>query len=141
MAQSEASLRTYSKADEASVGELAARLSEQVSRLVHDEFALAAAEAKEKAKRLGLGAGMFGVSGALAMFGAACGVATVVLALAMVMPGWLAALIVAVALFLAAGMFALAGRQGVRRGTPPVPTEAMRSTREDVAAVRAAVRQ
>jgi uncharacterized membrane protein YqjE len=141
MAQSEAPLRTYSKPDEASVGELAARLSEQVSRLVHDEFALAAAEAKEKAKRLGIGAGMFGVSGALAMFGAACGVATIVLALAMEMSAWLAALIVSVALFLGAGVFALAGRRGVRRGSPPVPTEALRSTKEDVAAVREAVRQ
>lgn len=141
MAQSDAHLRTYSKADEASVGELAARLSEQVSRLVRDELALAAAEAKQKAKRLGLGAGMFGVSGALAMFGAACAIATVVLALATAMPGWLAALIVAVALFGGAGVFALAGRRGVQRGTPPVPTEAVRSTKEDVAAVREAVRQ
>jgi hypothetical protein len=141
MAQSDAHLRTYSKTDEASVGQLAARLSEQISRLVHDELALAEAEVKQKAKRLGLGAGMFGVSGVLALFGGGCAVATVVLALATAMSGWLAALIVTGALFAGAGMFALAGRQGVRRGAPPVPTEAVRSTKEDVAAVREAVRQ
>jgi hypothetical protein len=55
--------------------------------------------------------------------------------------GWLAALIVTGALFVGAGVFAVAGRQGVRRGTPPVPTEAVRSTKEDVAAVREAVKR
>ena len=141
MAQSDAHVRTNTNTDDASVGELAARLSEQVSRLVHDELALAETEAKQKAKRLGIGAGLFGVSGVLAVFGAACAVATIALALATAMASWLAVLIVAIALFVGAGLFALAGRQGVRRGTPPVPTEAMRSTKEDVAAVREAVKQ
>ena len=141
MAQSDAQVRTYQNSDGASVGELAARMSEQVSRLVRDEIALAQAEAKQKAKRLGVGAGMFGASGMLALFGVACGVAAAVLAFAMVLSGWLAALIVAGVLFAIAGLCALVGIRDVKRGAPPVPTEAMRSTKEDVAALREAVKQ
>jgi hypothetical protein len=138
---SDTHVRTYSKANDASVGELAARLSEQVSRLVRDEVALAQAEMAQKAKRLGIGAGMFGASGVLALFGAGAGVAAAILALSLVVSGWLAALIVALALFVLAGMIALAGRRGVKRASPPVPTEAVRSTKDDVAAVRQAVRR
>jgi uncharacterized membrane protein YqjE len=141
MAHTDSHLRTYSRTDDASVGELAARLSEQVSRLVRDEVALAQAEMTQKAKRLGIGAGMFGVSGVLALFGLGAGVAAAILALALVVPGWLAAVLVAAALFVTAGIVALLGRRGVQRGAPPVPTEAVRSTKEDVAAVREAVRR
>lgn len=141
MAQSDAQVRTYTNTDDASVGELAARMSEQVSRLVRDEIALAQAEAKQKAKRFGVGAGMLGASGMLALFGAGCAVAAAVLAFAMIVSGWLAALIVAGALFAMAGLLALIGARGIRRATPPVPTEAVRSTKQDVAAVREAVKQ
>jgi hypothetical protein len=77
----------------------------------------------------------------LALFGAGAGVAAAILALSLVVSGWLAALIVALALFVLAGMIALAGRRGVKRASPPVPTEAVRSTKDDVAAVRQAVRR
>jgi hypothetical protein len=127
--------------DEASFGELAARLSEQVSRLVRDELALAQVEAKQKAKRLGLGIGMFGASGLLALFGAGCAVAAAVLGLAIVVDAWLAAVLVAVALFIVAGGCALAGKTGVKRGTPPIPREAVESAKADVAAVRQAVKR
>ena len=141
MAQSDPQVRTYTNPADASMGELASRLSEQVSRLVHDELALAQAEAKQKAKVFGLGVGMFGASGVLAVFGAMCGVAAAVLGLANVMSGWLAALIVALVLFVAAGVAALAGKREVQQGSPPVPTEAVRSAKDDVAVVREAVKR
>ena len=127
--------------DDASVGELTARLSEQVSHLVRDEMALAQVEAKDKAKRLGLGFGMFGASGFVALLGVLCAVAAGVLGLATVVDAWLAALLVAAALFGAAGVLAIMGRSGVRSGSPPVPTQAVASTKADVAAVREAVKQ
>jgi hypothetical protein len=125
--------------DDASFGELAARLSENVSRLVHDELALAQAEAKQKAKRLGLGVGLFGAGGFIAVLGAMCAVAAAVLGLATAISGWLAALLVAVALFALAGLLALTGGRDVRRGSPPIPQQAMASTKADVAAVREAI--
>ena len=128
-------------ADDASVGQLAAQLSEQMSRLVRDELALAQIETKRKAKALGLGVGMFGASGALAFFALGCLVAAGVLGLATAMSGWAAALIVAAALLVLAGAIALTGKKGVQHGAPPVPTEAIESTKADVAAVREAVKR
>lgn len=127
--------------DDVSLGQLTARVSEQVSRLVRDELALAQVEAKQKAKRLGLGVGMFGAGGLLALFGTGCAIAAAVLGLASAVPGWVAALIVAGALFVIAGILALAGRSGVRRGAPPIPSEAVDSAKADVATVREAVRR
>ena len=134
-------LRTYNN-DDPSVGQLASQLSEQVSRLVRHELALAQLEAKRKAKRVGVGFGMFGGSGMLAFYGVGCLVAAAILGIAVSsLSGWLAALIVAGGLFVLAGLLALIGRQNVRRGTPPIPTEAVESTKADVAAVRQAVKR
>ena len=77
--------------DDASLGQLTARMSEQVSRLVRDELALAQLEAAQKTKRLGLGLGMFGGSGLLAFFGTGVAITAGVPGLATEGAGWLAA--------------------------------------------------
>jgi hypothetical protein len=125
---------------DASIGQLASRLSEHVSRLVRDELALAQIEAKQKAKKLGIGAGMLGAGAVFALLGAGAGVACAILAIHLVLSGWLSALLVAIGLFMLAGLVALIGGTGVKGGTPPVPTEAIESTKADVAAVRHAVK-
>jgi hypothetical protein len=51
------------------------------------------------------------------------------------MPGWLAALIVAVALFLAAGLQVLLGRNQIRRVPPLAPERALHGVQADVRAV------
>jgi uncharacterized membrane protein YqjE len=135
-------VRTHSTGlDDASLGELAARMSEQVSRLVHEELALAQVEAKQKAKRLGVGFGMFGAGGALAFFGTGVLIAAAVLGLATAVSAWLAAVIVGAALLVIAGVMALTGKKSVAKGAPPVPTEAIESTRADVAAIRQAIKR
>jgi uncharacterized membrane protein YqjE len=121
---------------EASTGQLVGELSEQVTRLVRDEVRLAQAEVTGKAKRLGIGVGLFGVAGLIALFGVAALIAAAVLALALVLPAWLAALIVAVVLFVIAGVLALVGRKNAASATPPLPTEAISSAKADVAAVK-----
>ena len=127
--------------EDASTGQLIGQLTEQISRLVRDEARLAQAEVTQKAKRLGVGAGLFGGAGLFAFFGLAVLIATAVLALALVLPAWLAALIVAVVLFAVAGVLALVGKKDVEKGTPPVPTEAIASTREDIATVKESARR
>lgn len=127
--------------DDASMGQLASRLSEQVSRLVRDELALAQVEAKQRTKRLGLGLGMFGAGGVLAFFGAGCALAAAILGLANAVAGWLAAVIVAAILFALAGLVALTGKRSVGKGSSPVPTEAVESVKADAAAVRQAVQR
>jgi uncharacterized membrane protein YqjE len=115
--------------------------SEQISRLIRDELRLAQAELAEKGKRAGLGAGLFGTAGVVALYGVAGVLAAVVILLAYVMPAWLAALVVGVALLLLAGVLALVGRAQVRRATPPVPERAMASVKADIDTVSEAVRE
>jgi len=55
-----------------------------------------------------------------------------VLALATAVEPWLAALIVAVVYGAVAGVLALTGKKKVTEATPPVPEEALDSTKEDV---------
>jgi MFS family permease len=125
---------------DASTSELVQRASEQISRLVRDELALAKAELAEKGKHAGVGVGLFGGGGALALYGVGALIASGVLALALVMPGWLAALIVAVVLFVVAGILALVGKKQVSQAVPPMPKAAADSVRADVDAVTAAVK-
>ena len=79
-----------------SIGELLKQLSEQTTRLVHQELELAKAELQQKGKQAGMGAGMFGGAGALGLAALGALTACFILALNAVMPAWLAALIVAV---------------------------------------------
>jgi hypothetical protein len=122
--------------ENASTGELIGRLTEQLSTLVRDEARLAQAEVSQKAKRLGVGAGLFGGAGLMGFLGLAVLIAAAVLGLAELLPGWLAALIVAVVLFAAAGVLALLGRKDVAQASPPIPTQAIAGVQADVAAVK-----
>ncbi|MFC3501820.1 phage holin family protein [Micromonospora krabiensis] len=135
-----ANVRTSRNGSEPSTAELVQRATEQVSRLVRDELALAKAELAEKGKHAGIGIGLFGSGAALAFYGLGALVITVGLALDLVLPGWAAALITGVALFLLAGILALIGKQQVSRAVPPVPAATVRSLRADVDTVTAAVK-
>ena len=97
---------------------------------------LAKLELQEKGKRLGAGAGLLGGAGLVAVFAAGALVAAAILALATVLEGWLAALLVAVGLLALAGVLALAGKARLEAGTPPVPEEAIESTKHDVETIR-----
>jgi uncharacterized membrane protein YqjE len=119
-----------------SVAQLVQDMTEQVRRLVRDELRLAVEELRRKGKRAGVGAGLTGVAGLLAFFGGATLVACAVLALALVVPGWAAALIVGAVLLAVAGIAALTGTKQLKKATPPVPEEAMTGVRQDVDVVR-----
>jgi hypothetical protein len=127
--------------EDASTGQLVGQLTEQISRLVRDEARLAQAEVTQKAKRLGVGAGLFGGAGLVGFFGLAALVTTAILLLDIVLPAWAAALVVAVVLFAVAGVLALIGKKDVQQATPPVPTEAIASTKVDIATVKESARR
>src|SRR5689334_24803083 len=118
-----------------SLGALVHDMTQQMSTLVRDEIGLAQAEMTEKGKRAGLGVGLFGGAGLVALYGVATLLATIILALALVVPAWLAALIVTVVLFAVAGVLALQGKSNVSKATPPKPEEAIEGLKEDVATV------
>lgn len=127
-------------ASQPSTADLVRQLSEQVSTLVRDELALARAEMTEKGKRAGKGAGLLGAGGVLALYGLGALFVTIGALLALAMPVWLAALIVTVVLFAAAGVAALIGKKQVQQAVPPAPTAAVDSSKRDVETVKAAVR-
>lgn len=124
-----------------STGELVTRLSSQVTALVRGELELARTELATKGKRAGVGAGLAGAGGVVALFGVGALVAAAIAGLATVLDVWLAALIVGVVLLVVAGVLALSGRSQIRRAVPPVPEQAVDGVSRDVDAVKAAVRR
>lgn len=128
--------REHRDGREPSTGDLVGRLGEQVSRLVRDELALAKAELRDKGRRAGTGAALGGAAGVLAWFGLAALLVAGGAALALVLPVWAAALIVGAALLLIAGILAAVGVGELKRATPPIPEQAIDSTRRDIEAVK-----
>jgi uncharacterized membrane protein YqjE len=113
-------------------GELLRQLSDQTTTLVRQEIELAKLELREKGKKAGVGAGMFGGAGLFGVFAFAALTTTIILALSTFLPGWLAALIVTVVYGAIAGVLALRGKAKVKQATPPMPERAVDSTKEDV---------
>ena len=118
------------------MGELVHRLTEQSSKLVHSEVELAKAELAGKARHAGVGAGLFGGSGVIALYGLGALITAVILALALALPAWLAALIVAVVLFAIAGIAALVGKKQVSQATPAAPEKTIESVKRDMGTMK-----
>ena len=110
-------MTTQQQTDEP-IGAVVHRLSEQIPELVRSEIRLAQAELAEKGKHAGLGIGLFSGAGLLVLYGLAGLLTTAVIALDLALPLWLAALIVTVVLFAAAGVAALVGKKQVTQATP-----------------------
>jgi uncharacterized membrane protein YqjE len=119
-----------------STGELVKLVTEQVSVLIRDELKLAQLEMTGKARQAGQGVGLLGGGGLVALYGVACLIACVIIAVSHALQPWLAALIVGAALLAVAGVLAALGRSHLRKGTPPLPTQAVDSVKTDVAEIR-----
>ena len=115
-----------------STADLFKQLSDQTTTLVRREIDLAKAELAEKGKRAGMGAGMFGGAGLFGVGAFAALTTCLIAALATGTALWLAALIVTVVYAAIAAALALTGRGKVQEATPPVPEQAIESTKEDV---------
>jgi uncharacterized membrane protein YqjE len=124
--------------EDRSVGELVQKLSNQTATLVRQELRLAQVELQEKGKRVGIGAGMFGGAGLVALYGVGALIAAAIIGIGTLLEPWIAAVIVGVVLLAVAGILALTGRKQVERGTPPLPEQAIESTKRDVDEVKAA---
>lgn len=117
---------------DASTTELLKRLAQETSTLVRQEVELAKAEATEKGKQAGKGAGMLGGAGVAGLLGLGTLTAAIVLALDEAMADWLAALIVAIVWGAIAGVLALRGRDRLQDAGPPVPEQTVDTVKEDV---------
>lgn len=114
-----------SRRDLPSIKELVTDLRDDTVRLVKGEIALAKAEMGEKAKSLGVGAGLLVGALVLVLFGFGTLLAAAVLGLSLVLPAWLAALIVGGALILVAVVLALIGVAKLKKGAKPVPERSL----------------
>lgn len=113
------------------------QLSEHTSRLVRDELQLAKVELKNTARHAGIGAGLFGTAGVLALYGLGALIAAAIAGLAFVLPLWASALIVAVVLFIAASVAGVVGKKQVQQ-VSPIPERAVENVKLDVNEVKEA---
>jgi MFS family permease len=119
-----------------SVFQLIGELPGLISTLIRDEIESIKQELITRAKAAGIGAAFFAGAAVFAYFGAFALLATVILVLSVWLWPWLAALIVAVLLFGAAGILALLGVRRLQRGVPPVPQASIESVKSDVQAFK-----
>jgi apolipoprotein N-acyltransferase len=96
---------------------------------------LAQKEFQASAKHAGAGADLLSVSGLLGVTGFLTLIGAAVAALSLVLAVWLSAVIVAVVLFVAAGIAALASSEEIDQATP-VPESTVASVKEDIREVR-----
>jgi fatty acid desaturase len=123
---------THHQQEETSTADLVRQLSDQSTRLVKQELELLKLELRDKGKRAGLGAGLFGGAGVFGLFALGALTAAAIAALATAMATWLAALIVAVVWAAVAGVMALVGKKEIDQALPPVPEDSVDSVKEDV---------
>jgi len=124
----------------ASTGTLIVRLAGQIRRLAGYEAQLAVAEVRAKARRAGVGIGVLGVGAVFALLGMMTLTACAVLALALVLAPWLAALVVAAAQLVMAGGLVPLGALLLRRGLP-VPRETAANVKDDLVIIRRAAQR
>lgn len=116
--------------------ELIGEIPALVTSLVEREIALIKTEVITKLRALGVGVGLLAVAGLVLLGMVGVLLTAAVLALALIMPGWLAALLVAAAMLLLALLVALVGYRVLKRGIPPLPTESIGSLRRDLRAIQ-----
>ena len=115
---------------------LIADLPRLVIGQVKNEIEQLKAELIAKVKHAGIGVGLFAAAGFMAFFLLAVLIAAVILGLATMLPGWLAALVVAGILLVIVVILVLAGLRQVKQGVPPAPTETIKSVKKDVNVIK-----
>ncbi len=123
-----------------SMRDLIRRLSDETTGLVRLEIELAKAELAEKGKIAGVGAGLLGGAAVAALCALGALTACLILALAEVMPGAVAAIIVTILWAVVAGVLALVGRKRLREIPPLAPKRAQEGIKEDVRVARESLR-
>jgi Putative Actinobacterial Holin-X, holin superfamily III len=108
------------------------QLSQDIAVLVRSELELARTEMAEKAKRAGVGAGMLSGSAVTGLLTLGSFTALLILAIALVLPAWLSALIVTVMWAAVTAILAFAGKNKIQDAGPLVPEQTIESVKEDV---------
>ncbi|WP_166876597.1 phage holin family protein [Salinibacterium sp. ZJ450] len=110
-----------------------------VSDLVRSEFELLKAEIVGKLKLAGVGAGLILIAAVILLLFLGVLLTAAIFALSLVMPGWLAALLVALVLLIIIAILAFIGYREIKKAMPPTPTETIDSVKRDYFAIRGIV--
>lgn len=119
-----------------SIFALVADLPRLVIGQVKNEIEQFKSELTGKLKHAGIGVGLFAGAGFVAFFLFAVLISAAILAFATIMPGWLAALIVAGILLVIVVILVSVGLRQVKKGVPPAPTETIKSVKKDVLVIK-----
>ena len=104
-------------------------VSERASSLVRLELELAAMEVRRKVASLGLGIALLLVAALFLVFMLGFLFATIAAALATTMPTWAALLVTTGILLMLTGVLAVFGIAKVKKGTPPLPEQAIQEAK------------
>ena len=111
------------------LGAAAKQVAEHASALARLELELAALELKRKVVSLGVGIGLGLGAAVMLLFMTAFAYATIAAALATTMRTWLALLIVTGILLAQAVVLGILALGRIKKGTPPVPEQALREAK------------
>ncbi|HEX3458048.1 MAG TPA: phage holin family protein, partial [Candidatus Baltobacteraceae bacterium] len=115
-----------------SVADAMKQLASDLTILVRDQLEAARREMVEKVKQVGMGAGMLSASVVALVFTAACLTAFATIALALIIPAWLGALIVTLFWAAASGVLAIVGRSKVKNAGPLAPEQTIANLKQDI---------
>ena len=119
-----------------SLADLASSLTSDAVGLVGLEFELARAEAASQVKRLIVGIAMFAAAALLAVTAIGALTATAIAAFNLILPLWLAALVVALALVLLALVLVAVGRSQLKAASMTAPKTFIEGVQKDAEAIR-----
>jgi hypothetical protein len=118
------------------LGAAVKQVAERASALVRLELELASLELKRKLGALGVGIGLAAGAAVLAVFAVGFLFATIAAALATFLALWLALLLVALGLVVGAATLGLLGIRSIKKGSPPVPNQAIHEAKVTTTALK-----
>ena len=128
--------RSAEREESRSLFSLLRELPATLLELVRIEFEELKREMGRKLKKLGLGALLISIAATLGLFLLGTLVAAAILGLALIMPAWLAALVVSGGLLILMIILLAAGVSTFKKGNPPLPTETFDAIIEDARALK-----
>ncbi len=119
------------RADSRSGGlaDAARHVADHATTILRLELRLAAQEVRRKLIALGVGLGLLAVAGLFGLLALPLLIGAAVAAIALALPVWASLLVVGGGLVLLAGPLAVVGLVLLKRGSPPVPEQALREAR------------
>ncbi len=118
------------------VGAAAKSVAEHASSIVRLEIQLALLEIKTKVAALGIGIGLLVGAAVFALFLLAFLLATITALLALALPVWAALLIMTGLVLGAVAALAFLGLSAIKKGSPPIPEQAIREAKLTTEALR-----